>query len=443
MGHNVSRDAQLVAVRQLADYVTGGTLIAKRGRMSEPRPSGASGDTMPRGALADVLGWQSHVRVMLAALVGAAGLVLGQVGELMGSRALLIGSILGYAVATVVLSWLARREMVPSGWAAAATVVADLSFVFGATVAIASPIYYDRILLCAFFIVHLAEFYFGRRHALLALILVVLGYGTLIAVAVDDGAPLRWAEELWSIGIFAVTSAVFVLRYGDLRRRLGTLVSLFERAEEGDFTHEYDVAADERPDAITLVGRAYNRFRNQLASLVLTDPLTGCLNRRGFDQALAREVARAERAGSEVSLLALDLDHFKTVNDTFGHLAGDAVLFEAGALLMHSARAGDVVARTGGEEFSILLPDTGAAGAFQLASRICDTFRAHDFMLGDVPTRLTISIGIVTGSAATGTIDNDALKRRADEALYSAKRSGRDRVRVWTEVGEREGSLAG
>lgn len=410
--------------------------------MPDLRLSVTQSDTAPRGALADVLGWQSHVRVMLAALVGAAGLVLAQVGELMGDRTVLLVTVFAYAVAAVTLSWVARRAFVPPGLAAATTVVADISFVFGSTVAMASPVYYDRILICAFFIVHLAEFYFGRRHALAALGLVVLGYAALVVVAVDGGAPLRWAEEVWSIAIFTVASAVFVLRYGDLRRRLGTLVSLFERAEEGDFTHEYDVAADQRPDAITLVGRAYNRFRTQLASLVLTDPLTGCLNRRGFDQALARELARADRAGSEVSLLALDLDHFKTVNDTYGHLAGDAVLFESGALLIHSARAGDVVARTGGEEFTILLPDTGAAGAFQLASRICDTFRAHDFVIGEQPVRLTISVGVVTGSTSSGA-DLDALKRHADEALYGAKRSGRDRVRVWTEVGEREGSLAG
>ena len=407
--------------------------------MPDIRLTSPSSDPVARGSLADVLHWQSHVRLLLATLAGVAGLTLMRLGELMGSMSLMIGTALGYAVASMALAWLAKRGIGNAAVLTGATVLADLGLVFGVTVAMATPAYYDRILLCAFFVVHLAEFYFGRRHALLALSAVVAGYSALVLVSLEAGAAMRWPEELWSIGVFVVTSAVFVLRYGDLRRRLGTLVSLFERAEEGDFTQEYDVASDQRPDAITLVGRAYNRFRTQLASLVLTDPLTGCLNRRGFDQALARELARADRAGSEVSLLALDLDHFKLVNDTYGHLAGDAVLFEAGALMLHSARAGDVVARTGGEEFSILLPDTGAGGAFQLASRICDTFRAHDFVIGDQPVRLTISVGIVTGAASAGDSDPDALKRRADEALYTAKRSGRDRVRVWTDVPVREG----
>jgi diguanylate cyclase (GGDEF)-like protein len=190
-----------------------------------------------------------------------------------------------------------------------------------------------------------------------------------------------------------------------------------------------------RPDAITRVGRAYNRVRSQLASMVLTDPLTGCLNRRGFDQALAREVARSARAGSDLALLALDLDHFKMINDTYGHIAGDEVLRAAGALLIQAGRAGDVVARTGGEEFAVLLPDTSAAGAFQFASRLCEIVRAHTFPApapGADPIRVTTSIGVVAGAPQ---LDGDfaaLFSARADIALYAAKRSGRDRVRAWS-----------
>jgi diguanylate cyclase (GGDEF)-like protein len=313
----------------------------------------------------------------------------------------------------------------------AATVFADLVFIFGSTISISSPFYYDRILIFAFFVLHLTETYYGRAHASLALGAVVVGYTAVVTDAIRRGVPLLWPEELLSIAVFSIAGVLFVVQYGGFRRRLTEIVTLFERAEEGDFARAYDVEADTRPDAITLVGRAYNRVRSQLASMVLTDPLTGCLNRRGFEQALTREVARSMRAGSQFALLALDLDHFKDVNDSHGHMVGDAVLREAALLLMRSARGGDITARTGGEEFSVILPDTDARGAFQLAARLCETMREHPFEVGHARLRLTVSIGVMASDGELGPDVAEELKRRADDALYSAKRSGRDRVRSW------------
>jgi diguanylate cyclase (GGDEF)-like protein len=229
---------------------------------------------------------------------------------------------------------------------------------------------------------------------------------------------------------FWATGSALVLHYGEIQRRLTKIVALFERAEEGDFSQIYDIQNDRFPDAITKVGRAYNRVQIQLAEMVLNDALTGCLNRRGFDQALVREIARATRAGSDLSLLAIDLDHFKKVNDTFGHMGGDCVLREFGALLGQAARAGDMVARTGGEEFSILLPDTGSAGATNLAERLCERIRRHSFLANGKQVGITASIGIVSARPGRGDSDSN-LKLRADEALYAAKHAGRDRVRVW------------
>jgi diguanylate cyclase (GGDEF)-like protein len=240
---------------------------------------------------------------------------------------------------------------------------------------------------------------------------------------------------VWTLVIGAAGTALVIANAGDVRRRLRAIVALFERAEEGDFSGEYDEAADLRPDAITRVGRAYNRVRIHLASMVLTDPLTGCLNRRGFDHALAREVARSSRSGSSLALLALDLDHFKEINDTLGHLVGDEVLRAAGVLLNHACRTGDVVARTGGEEFTLLLPDTDAPGAFQFASRLCELVRGHAFppaaAAGDV-IRITTSIGVVAGAPEPRADFAALFSARADVALYVAKRSGRDRARAWS-----------
>jgi diguanylate cyclase (GGDEF)-like protein len=327
------------------------------------------------------------------------------------------------------------RSSTRSRLIAALAGVAEIALIFGLTIALSAPQYYDRILIFGFVALYLNSRYFGREHAAIVLALIVAGYASLIQMSIARGAPLQWPEEIWSIAAFVLASLVLLIEYGSLRNRLETIVRLFGRAEEGDFAEAYDEEADTRRDEIAQVGRAYNRVRGQLASMVLTDPLTGCVNRRGFDQALAREIARAGRAGSELALLALDIDHFKAVNDTLGHLAGDAVLREVGKLLLRAARGGDVVARTGGEEFALILPDTSASGAYQLASRLCEAIRAHRFSNGERGVVLTASIGVVATDASwREDMSNVAeiLKGRSDEALYAAKRGGRDRVRVWS-----------
>jgi diguanylate cyclase (GGDEF)-like protein len=315
------------------------------------------------------------------------------------------------------------------------TLAGDLAFIFAMTIAGTTPTHYERALFGSMIVVHLANFYFGRRQAWRMVVLALGAYLGLMAWTGDRVTPMDRVEDLWSLTIGVLGTALVIVNAGDVRRRLRALVTLFERAEEGDFSGEYDEAADRRPDAITRVGRAYNRVRMHLASMVLTDPLTGCLNRRGFDQALAREVARSSRAGSELALLALDLDHFKSINDTHGHLVGDEVLRAAGALLLQACRSGDIVARTGGEEFALLLPDTDAAGAFQFASRVCDIVRGHPFpppAAGAEPIRITTSIGVVAGAPEVRGDFAALFSARADVALYVAKRSGRDRARVWS-----------
>ncbi|HKO15206.1 MAG TPA: GGDEF domain-containing protein [Gemmatimonadaceae bacterium] len=385
---------------------------------------------------AEILLWQSRVRMMVALLAGGVEFVLQRHRILQGNALYLLEGVCLYLAAITILTWLVQRLDRAPSWAVALTVLADILFIFGSTAVASPPQYFDRILIFAFLVLHLTETYFGPGQAAFAGGLVVAGYLWLVRTMMHRGAHLAWPEEVWSVVVFALAAAVFVLQYGSFRRRLNNIAALFERVEEGDFSQTYDVAADERPDAITLVGRVYNRVRSQLESMVLTDPLTNCLNRRGFDQALAREVARSARAGSKLSLLAIDLDHFKEVNDSRGHLAGDAVLREFGALLIQSARAGDVVARSGGEEFSMLLPDTTGTGAFQLADRLCATFSQHTFHVNGRDLQLTVSIGVVSTGDRAALGDRaksvaEELKLRADEALYAAKRTGRNRARAW------------
>jgi len=391
-------------------------------------------------ANAEILTWQSRIRILVATTAAVAVLLLlanhAGAAPIIAENAIpivLLATVV-YVLLAVLTATIARRNASVPEWAVAVTVISDVAFIFGMTIAVSPPQYYDRILIIVFLALHLNTFYFGRRHASVILITTVLGYTALIQASMSKAAPLHWREELWSLSAFVVAGIVLMVVQGRLRNRLATIVHLFAQAEEGDFSGTYDEADDARPDAITRVGRAYNRVRGQLASMVLTDPLTSCLNRRGFDQALAREIARTTRAGSQLALLALDVDHFKIVNDTLGHLAGDSVLREVGALLLHTARAGDVVARTGGEEFSLVLPDTSAAGAYQVATRLCDALREHSFAGGARGVHLTVSIGVVAAEAGiVGSVAEiaEVLKGRADDALYAAKRDGRDRVRAW------------
>ena len=335
-----------------------------------------------------------------------------------------------------------RRDASPTLITAA--LLCDLLFVYGLTITATTPDHYARALLGTIAIVHVANFFFGRRQAWRVVQLGVAGYLLLITWAATRGLPIDVAEEVWTLSMCAAGMVLIVVQYGGVRRRLHAIVRLFEHAESGDFSREYDVAADGRPDAITRVGLAYNGVRAQLANMVLTDPLTGCLNRRGFDQALTREVGRASRAGSEFALLAVDLDHFKQVNDTYGHMAGDIVLRAVGSLLVTSGRAGDVVARVGGEEFAILLADTGTSGATLFATRLCERIGTFSFDIGVslMPVMLTTSIGVAVGAPRGVPNFADLLWSRADDALYEAKRSDRNCVRVWSSVTRRSGDHA-
>ena len=159
----------------------------------------------------------------------------------------------------------------------------------------------------------------------------------------------------------------------------------------------------------------------QVRRLAQTDELTGLANRRAFAQNLDREVARAEREGSELTLVMLDLDHFKRLNDNYGHLAGDDVLRRAGAALRKACRNFDTAARFGGEEFAVILPSCSTRESFSAAARLRAVLADVEF---EIP--VTASAGIATFPTHAG--DALGLLRAADEALYESKRRGRDCV---------------
>jgi two-component system cell cycle response regulator len=170
------------------------------------------------------------------------------------------------------------------------------------------------------------------------------------------------------------------------------------------------------------------------ADLAVRDSLTGLFNRRAFDSRLVDEVQRAARYQRPLSLLMIDIDHFKVYNDQHGHPQGDALLSELSALFLSCVRSTDFVTRYGGEEFAILLPETNATSALAVAGTILERVCRHPFDFRETQPEgaLTVSIGVAgldDGLGPTpGLIDDQQLLLAADQALYRAKAAGRNRV---------------
>jgi diguanylate cyclase (GGDEF)-like protein len=170
-----------------------------------------------------------------------------------------------------------------------------------------------------------------------------------------------------------------------------------------------------------------------LSEISARDSLTGLYNRLYVMEKIDSEMNRSLRHGSPVSLLMLDIDHFKRINDSFGHSAGDGVLRTVGQVLRDSCRVYDVPGRYGGEEFCIVLPETKVGNTTVVAERIRERLAANRFEIGTGSVIVTASIGIAGIDAVEneGVVSPSMLIDRADRALYSAKHRGRNRVELW------------
>ncbi len=165
----------------------------------------------------------------------------------------------------------------------------------------------------------------------------------------------------------------------------------------------------------------------ELDRMASTDPLTGLYNRRFFFQRMEEELARANRTDNPLCLAFLDIDHFKQINDTHGHQAGDEILQQISQIMTHLLRRSDVLGRIGGEEFLILLPDTDGKGGVRISERLRQRVEDAKFIFGETEIPVTISIGVyfATDPLVLGV---DELVLRADSALYEAKEAGRNRI---------------
>ncbi len=173
------------------------------------------------------------------------------------------------------------------------------------------------------------------------------------------------------------------------------------------------------------------KVREELAKIAHTDVLTDLANRREFFTRLDGELKRINRTHSEVSVIIADIDHFKKVNDAFGHATGDQVLMEISGVIKSCLRDTDLAARLGGEEFGILLPETPMEGAFWVAERIRLAIAKHNFKAGDkqMPLGVTVSLGVASANAGED-LDCTELYKMADTRLYIAKNTGRNQVSI-------------
>ena len=232
----------------------------------------------------------------------------------------------------------------------------------------------------------------------------------LLASFVDNARPVL-------LGLSVVVLGAWIARL-HLEAAMGTVFAAFVI---------YGIRSAVLQNRFFQTEAALEQARDRLEQLALQDGLTGIANRRCFDQRLSQEWGRARRNGADLSLLLIDIDHFKKLNDTYGHLAGDESLVQVARTLQSILnRPGDLLARYGGEEFAALLPETGDSGAINVAERLQIALR-HTPPPACVERQVTISIGGTTWCAPQRSTVEQILET-ADRALYLAKQNGRDRV---------------
>jgi diguanylate cyclase (GGDEF)-like protein len=371
--------------------------------------------------------WQRWIRYLgLAALVALAVLF----GRNRAHMLLPMASVaLGYVLCvTLTAGKVQRATTIHEIHIPAFLVTADVVALAAITWLSGPPSDAARILLAGLLVVQLAVFYFGRWLGTYSAIICAVAYVMAAELpARVPGTHPTLTQLLSILGLFAMVCTVLITAYGSFRARMNRLRLFCKLVEDGDLNPALELGVDKRPDDLTLLAQSFDAMRIRLGEQIGTDPLTGCLNRRALETFLRAEWRQAKRRGTTIAVLAIDLDHFKEINDTYGHPFGDLVLQELAAIFRATARDTDEVARLGGDEFVVVLPDTGWEGALTFAERMRRKVDEHTFASATATMRITISVGVAL-HRGTDPMSPALLLQEADQSLYKAKSAGRNRV---------------
>src|ERR1700744_3258241 len=294
----------------------------------------------------------------------------------------------------------------------------------------------------------------GRNPNLPGLVLGAIAWIAAVVTLAPEASALRMTIGAGIVAVYAALTAseLWTERRRTLQKRWPAIVVpvlhglvLLLPILLGDFLRPQDVAFDTSIwmtiFAIELVlyavGTVFvifmlvsDRAVTAHKTAASMDPLTGMFNRRGFSEATARVIEREAHAGRPVTVMIFDIDHFKSINDRFGHPAGDEILKLFSTIVVNSLRITDLSGRVGGEEFAALLPCSLEEGVL-VAERVREAFEASDIVVDEGPDDTTVSIGVAGGPAGP---ELEVLLAAADAALYQAKRDGRNRVEVAEEL---------
>jgi diguanylate cyclase (GGDEF)-like protein len=375
----------------------------------------------------EVILWQRWVRYLaVVVLCGAAVMLSGRREEL--ARLPLFIVAIGYVACVFVTGYAVRHAptLTTGQWLPALLVAADLITIGTIIFITTPPLLSYRFLILALLSVQFAAFYYGWGLGVYATLLSA-GIYVLLAHVLPPLVPGPSPPGVLNVALFGLVAAVLTYTFGSFRARMNKLRLFCKVIEEGDLTGALELTGAKYPDDLTLLARSFDAMRNGLAEQIGTDLLSGCLNRRALEARLKADWRLAKRRGTHIALAAIDLDHFKEINDTRGHPVGDIVLQQLAGIMKGTARDTDAVARFGGDEFVILLPDTGWQGALTFAERL--RRRVDDFTFGPPgsPMTITISVGVAL-ARGTDPISPEELLKEADRSLYKAKQQGRNRV---------------